>query len=125
MLYRLGVLIWLELSGATATTFRDHVPRTRCCWPRRRRDGRPLLLFAACRVPLVTIGLLQFVTPILQPLCGVLLLGEAMTPTRWTGFGIDGGAGAAGGRLLRSARSRSQARARDRSQRASDASLTR
>jgi chloramphenicol-sensitive protein RarD len=50
----------------------------------------PLLLFAAAarRVPLVTIGLLQFVTPVLQLLCGVLLLGEQMSGQRWAGFAI-------------------------------------
>jgi chloramphenicol-sensitive protein RarD len=50
----------------------------------------PLLLFAAAarRVPLVTIGLLQFLTPVLQLLCGVLLLGEHMSAPRWVGFGI-------------------------------------
>lgn len=50
----------------------------------------PLLLFAAAarRVPLVTIGLLQFVTPVLQLLCGVLLLGEHLDFARWVGFGI-------------------------------------
>lgn len=50
----------------------------------------PLLLFASAarRVPLVTIGLLQFVTPVLQLLCGVLLLHEHMSGHRWVGFGI-------------------------------------
>ena len=50
----------------------------------------PLLLFAAAasRVPLVTIGLLQFVCPILQLLCGVLLLDEHMPTARWIGFAI-------------------------------------
>lgn len=50
----------------------------------------PLLLFAAAasRVPLVTIGLLQFITPVLQLLCGVLLLGEHMPLARWVGFAI-------------------------------------
>lgn len=50
----------------------------------------PLLLFAAAarRVPLVTVGLLQFITPILQLLCGVLLLHEHMSAQRWLGFGI-------------------------------------
>lgn len=50
----------------------------------------PLLLFAAAasRVPLVTIGMLQFITPILQLLCGVLILGERMPVARWIGFGI-------------------------------------
>lgn len=49
----------------------------------------PLLLFAAAarRVTLVTIGLLQFVAPVLQFISG-LALGEAMTPGRWTGFAI-------------------------------------
>lgn len=50
----------------------------------------PLLLFAAAaaRIPLVTVGLLQFITPILQLLCGVLLLGEDVPGPRWIGFGI-------------------------------------
>ena len=50
----------------------------------------PLLFFAAAarRVPLVTIGLLQFMTPVLQLLCGVLLLGEHVAPALWVGFGI-------------------------------------
>ena len=49
----------------------------------------PLLLFAAAarRVTLVTIGLLQFIAPILQFISG-LALGEAMSPGRWTGFAI-------------------------------------
>ena len=50
----------------------------------------PLLLFASAarRVPLVTMGLLQFVTPVLQLLCGVLVLHEHMSGQRWVGFGI-------------------------------------
>jgi chloramphenicol-sensitive protein RarD len=50
----------------------------------------PLLLFAAAarRIPLVTIGLIQFLTPVLQLLCGVLLLGEHVRSSLWVGFGI-------------------------------------
>jgi chloramphenicol-sensitive protein RarD len=50
----------------------------------------PLLLFAACvtRVPLTTMGLLQYLTPVLQFLIGWLVLGEAMPLTRWVGFGL-------------------------------------
>nr|WP_306237842.1 EamA family transporter RarD [Ornithinimicrobium sp. HY1745] len=50
----------------------------------------PLLLFAAAahRVPLVTIGLLQFIAPVLQLLGGVLVLGEVMPTSRWVGFGL-------------------------------------
>lgn len=48
----------------------------------------PLLLFAtaARRLRLATIGMLQFIAPILQFLLGVLVLGEQMPPTRWAGF---------------------------------------
>jgi len=50
----------------------------------------PLLMFAAAarRVPLSTIGLLQYLTPVLQLLCGVLLFGEHMPPARWAGFAL-------------------------------------
>jgi chloramphenicol-sensitive protein RarD len=50
----------------------------------------PLLLFAsaASRVPLSTMGLLQYLTPVLQFLCGVLLLDEHMPLSRWAGFGL-------------------------------------
>jgi len=49
----------------------------------------PLLLFAAAarRVTLVTVGLLQFVAPVLQFLCA-LALGERLSAGRWVGFGI-------------------------------------
>ena len=48
----------------------------------------PLLLFAgaARRLPLTTIGLVQYLTPIMQFLIGVLLLHETMTPARLAGF---------------------------------------
>lgn len=50
----------------------------------------PLLLFAAAaqRVPLVTMGLIQFMTPVIQLLVGVLLLHEHVTDSLWVGFGI-------------------------------------
>lgn len=54
----------------------------------------PLLLFASAarRVPLSTLGLLQYVTPVLQLLCGVVVFGETMPASRWAGFGIVWGA---------------------------------
>jgi chloramphenicol-sensitive protein RarD len=50
----------------------------------------PLLLYgaAARRLPLTTLGTLLYVTPTLQFLWGVLLVGEAMPPARWVGFGL-------------------------------------
>jgi chloramphenicol-sensitive protein RarD len=50
----------------------------------------PLLLFAAAarRVPLSTVGLLQYLTPSMQLLIGVFVYGEAMPPGRLVGFAI-------------------------------------
>jgi chloramphenicol-sensitive protein RarD len=48
----------------------------------------PLLLFAAAasRIPLSLLGLLQYLTPTLQLVCGVVVLGEALPPERLAGF---------------------------------------
>ncbi|MFM1918144.1 MAG: hypothetical protein RJB01_1659 [Actinomycetota bacterium] len=48
----------------------------------------PLLAFgaAANRIPLSTLGALQYLTPILQFLLGVLVFAEPMPGTRWLGF---------------------------------------
>lgn len=50
----------------------------------------PLLAFAAAarRVPLSTIGLLQYLAPVLQLLAGVVFLDETMPPSRLAGFAI-------------------------------------
>jgi chloramphenicol-sensitive protein RarD len=50
----------------------------------------PLLLFAgaANRMPLSAIGLLQYLAPILQLACGVLVFGEPMPAARLAGFGL-------------------------------------
>jgi chloramphenicol-sensitive protein RarD len=50
----------------------------------------PLLLFAAAtrRIPLSTVGLLQYVTPLMQLAVGVFVDGEAMPPARLAGFGL-------------------------------------
>jgi chloramphenicol-sensitive protein RarD len=50
----------------------------------------PLLLFTASvtRVPLTVVGLLQYLTPVLQFLIGWLIAGEVMPASRWIGFGL-------------------------------------
>ena len=50
----------------------------------------PLLFFAAAatRLPLSTLGLLQYIAPTLQFLLGVLYFGEHMSPARWIGFAL-------------------------------------
>jgi chloramphenicol-sensitive protein RarD len=50
----------------------------------------PLLLFAASanRVPMVSIGILQYVAPVIQLACGLLIFHEPMPPARLAGFGL-------------------------------------
>jgi chloramphenicol-sensitive protein RarD len=50
----------------------------------------PLLLFAAAarRIPLSTVGLLQYVTPLMQLAIGVFVYDEPMPPARLAGFVI-------------------------------------
>jgi chloramphenicol-sensitive protein RarD len=84
-----ALLLWVELTGRGH--FADHPP-----WQGLLLASAgvatvvPLLFFAAAarRVPLSTMGLLQYITPTLQLLCGVLLLGERMAASRWAGFAL-------------------------------------
>ncbi|GAA4349058.1 EamA family transporter RarD [Angustibacter luteus] len=84
-----AAMVWLEVTGRG--TFTEQAPGH---WLLLASTGIvtvvPLLLFAsgARRVPLVTMGLLQFITPVLQLICGVLVLDETVPPSRWVGFGI-------------------------------------
>lgn len=50
----------------------------------------PLLLFggAARRLPLSTVGSLQFFAPLIQFILGLLAFGEQMPPERWIGFSL-------------------------------------
>jgi chloramphenicol-sensitive protein RarD len=50
----------------------------------------PLLCFAAAaqRLPLVTLGLLQYLTPSMQMILGVAVAHEPMPTARWIGFGL-------------------------------------
>ncbi len=50
----------------------------------------PLLLFASAaqRIPLTLIGLMQYISPTMQFLLGVLVYGEAFPPERAIGFGL-------------------------------------
>ena len=84
-----GVLVWLGAQGST--TFGAHGPwHTSLLVAAGVVTAIPLLFFAAAarRIPLVTIGLIQFLTPMLQLVIGVVLLGEHVTPALWVGFAI-------------------------------------
>jgi chloramphenicol-sensitive protein RarD len=53
-------------------------------------SSTPLILFAAAanRLPLSTMGLVQFLAPVLQLAVGVLVAHETVPGTEWIGFGI-------------------------------------
>lgn len=50
----------------------------------------PLLMFASAvkRIPLSTVGILQYIAPTLQFLLGVLVYGEAFSSSQFVGFGL-------------------------------------
>lgn len=83
--------ILLVLASRSETTFAGHgAGHTGLLVASGIVTAIPLLLFAAAarRIPLVTVGLIQFLTPVLQLLAGVFLLHEHVRPTLWVGFGI-------------------------------------
>lgn len=85
-----GVIFWL-LARSEALTWAGYgAVHTGLLMTTGIATAVPLLLFAAAasRVPLSTIGLLQFLTPFLQLLTGVLLLGETVPASRWVGFAM-------------------------------------
>lgn len=79
------------LAGRHATTFTGHGwGHTILLVLAGAVTAAPLLLFAASarRIPLALIGLVQFCTPVIQLLLGVLVLGEHLPRERWVAFGI-------------------------------------
>ncbi|MFF7335883.1 EamA family transporter RarD [Streptomyces sp. NPDC008163] len=85
----LGYLIWLGAQG-TSTLTSEGVGHTALLASTGVVTAVPLILFgaAAIRIPLSTIGLLQYMTPIAQFLLGVAYFHEAMPPERWAGFAL-------------------------------------
>lgn len=85
----MGLILWL--GSRAETTFTTEGPtHTTLLLSAGIITAIPLLFFAAAarRIPLVTVGLLQFITPVLQLLVAVTLLGEHVSPQRWVGFVI-------------------------------------
>ncbi len=83
----LGYLAWLGLSGGSTFTGNgpDHVALLALTGV---ITAVPLLLFgaAATRIPLTTLGLLQYLAPTVQFLIGVLVLGEPLGLAKLLGF---------------------------------------
>lgn len=82
----LGYLIWLAVGGLhTVVPFTGYGALVLLSGP---LTAIPLLLFAAAaiRIPLSTLGILQYIAPIMQFLAGWLVIGEPMPLERWIGF---------------------------------------
>jgi len=82
-------LVFLQLAGTATLTGHGagHVVLLVLTGP---VTAVPLLLFgaAARRIPLTTLGTLQYLAPTLQFLLGVVVYGEVMPAERWVGFGL-------------------------------------
>ncbi|MEU6021011.1 EamA family transporter RarD [Micromonospora sp. NPDC048871] len=85
----LGYLGWLAATGE-ATFGQVSTGHTLLLVLAGALTAIPLLLFAgaANRLPLTALGMLQYVAPILQLGCGVLIFHEPMPPARLAGFAL-------------------------------------
>ncbi|ROS76743.1 EamA family transporter RarD [Cellulomonas sp. PhB143] len=85
----LAYLGWLAVEGTGTFTTQGtaHVLLLMSCGV---VTGVPLLLFgaAARRIPLSVVGMLQYLTPVLQFLVGLLVFHEPMPTSRWIGFSL-------------------------------------
>lgn len=87
--FALAWLVWLQVQGA-GTAIPLGTGHTLLLLAAGPLTAVPLLLFggAAQRVPLATLGLLQYLTPVLQFIWGVAVVHENMPSSRWLGFGL-------------------------------------
>ena len=84
-----GFIAWLVITGSSS--FGSHgIGHAALFMTTGIVTAVPLMLFgsAAIRVPMVSLGLLQYLAPIIQFALGVLLFHEDMPPGRWLGFGL-------------------------------------
>lgn len=87
--FALTYLVWLELNGTG--TFGHH-GLSHSLWLASSGivTAVPLMLFtaAAIRVPLTTMGMLQYLGPTLQYFIGIQVFHESMTSARFIGFAV-------------------------------------
>ncbi len=87
--FALGYMAVIQLTGQA--TFTDHgLGHTALMILSGIVTAVPLLFFAAAahRLPLVTLGLLMYLTPVMQMTWGVVVGHEPMPVARWLGFGL-------------------------------------
>jgi chloramphenicol-sensitive protein RarD len=84
----LGYLAWLTATGRG--TLGHGAGHTLLLLVAGVITAGPLLLFAgsANRIPMTGLGILQYVAPILQLFCGVVIYHEPMPPAQLIGFGL-------------------------------------
>ncbi|MFI6091424.1 EamA family transporter RarD [Streptomyces sp. NPDC051218] len=84
-----GFLVWLSVRG-DATFGAEGFGHGALLAATGVVTAIPLVCFgaAAIRVPLATLGMLQYLAPVFQFLLGILYFHEAMPPERWAGFGL-------------------------------------
>ena len=87
LLPAVGYLVAIEAQGS-GTFGHESVGHTALLAAAGPVTALPLLLFSASvtRVPLTVIGMLQYITPTLQFLVGLVVFGEDMPASRWIGF---------------------------------------
>jgi len=85
--FAVGYLVWCELQG-TGVLFHSSRTIDSLLLLSGIVTSVPLFLFSygARRVPYSTIGVIQFIAPSLQLLCGLLVFGEPFESARATGF---------------------------------------
>ncbi|MFI5621304.1 EamA family transporter RarD [Streptomyces sp. NPDC051567] len=85
----LGYLLWLAAQGQSSFASQG-VGHSALLAATGLVTAVPLVCFgaAAIRVPLSTLGLLQYMAPVFQFALGVLYFHEAMPPERWAGFSL-------------------------------------
>ncbi|WP_411080006.1 EamA family transporter RarD [Streptomyces sp. cmx-18-6] len=87
----LGFLLWLTATGAsTFTAGNAGLGHGALLAATGIVTAVPLVCFgaAAIRVPLSTLGLLQYLAPVFQFVLGILYFHEEMPPERWAGFAL-------------------------------------
>jgi chloramphenicol-sensitive protein RarD len=87
--FAFGYLVWLQVTG-TSAYLANGPGLTIALTLAGAVTAIPLLMFAAAsgRIPLSMMGLIQYLTPLIQFSIGVWVTHEAMPPSRWIGFGL-------------------------------------
>jgi chloramphenicol-sensitive protein RarD len=84
-----GYLVWLSARGDSHFTS-DGVGLTALLVTTGLVTAVPLICFgaAAIRIPMTTLGLLQYLAPTIQFALGLLVFHESMSPVKWIGFAL-------------------------------------